>query len=167
MLLFAWSSPSHAATVDITVELVPGTTQWTLSLQSLGTPVGGIMLEISNSLGGFTSTLPFPPVICALACEGLGSPTQPFSLTLPAPGGPPPFLPLPNGPLGYFSATTSSPSEILVLPGDTIFGATAIDTNGSPILDYAIHVIPEPSVAALLLATAMLGGTLRRRVRAE
>jgi hypothetical protein len=164
LVSFARPSPSHAATVDITVALVTGTNQWTLSLQSL-TDVGGIMLEISNSLGVFTPILPIPPVICTLACQGLGEPNQPFSLTLPAPGGPPPFLPLPNGALGYFSATTSSASEIIVLPGDRIFGMTAIDTTGAPILDYAIHVIPEPSVAGLLCAALIAGSRLRRRAR--
>jgi hypothetical protein len=157
--VLAGASQSRAAAIDITVERVPGTNNWTLHVDShTGVSLGALELVVSNSLGGFTTSLPVPPVECALGsttnCPGIGPGTYDFALAVPLSLYPVAFAPL-VGPeqsadLGYFTSTASL-SDIQVLPGDNDGHVSAFDTNGAPIFDALIRVVPEPGSSALAI----------------
>jgi hypothetical protein len=166
---FAQSSRCLAASVDITVELVPGTTNWLLRVSShVSEPVGGISLTLSNSLGDFTPAITVPPTYCVQdSCMPVAGPdTHTFSLAiLNSIYGGQLFQELvpPNGEtiLGSFASLTSSKGDIQVLPsilqGNDL---TVIDVNGAPIPGYSIHVVPEPVPSGLALL-ALLTATRR------
>ncbi|HTO54386.1 MAG TPA: hypothetical protein VMR50_13465 [Myxococcota bacterium] len=161
-ILFARPSQGVAAAVDITVSLVPGTTDWQLVVDSSSpSPVGGIALVLSNSLSGFVTDLgQYATVICADdGCPGIdpGS-TYSFSLSIPITMYPltlqeivPPFG---HAVLGTFHTSTSSAADIQVLPAFN--GLTVIDTDAHLIPDFSIQVVPEPGIAGLFAASLAL-----------
>ena len=171
---FAVSSRSLAASVDITVALVPGTTTWLLHVSSHAPEsVGGISLTLSNSLGDFTPAIPVPPTYCIQASwmPVAGPGTHTFSLAilnsvyggqlfqeLVAPGG--------DAVLGSFASLTSSKADIQVLPS-ILQGtdSTLLDMNGAQIPGYAIHIVPEPALAGFALLALVTAARTRARGR--
>src|SRR5262249_44663222 len=113
------------------------------------------------SLGAFTPQS--PPVCPSGTCISLDPlPPPGFNILhlLPNPG-----FPLLSGPTlspvvlgGFFSSTFG----VQLLPGDSVFGYTALGESGP--LDVSIKLVPEPEVGALVLLALAALGWVRRRV---
>ena len=148
LLVFVSASRAGAAAVDITLSLETGTTRWDLVLgSSLSKQVGGLFLVPSESLGSFTQL-----VGASNPCVCLPGDPVPLSLSF----SPPLFVSTGPGVLvGYFSSSVNQASLVQLLPGDDLAGGTVFDAFGAPILDYAIHIVPEPVAAALLALAAL------------
>ncbi|HTO68248.1 MAG TPA: hypothetical protein VMR31_00170 [Myxococcota bacterium] len=173
-VLFARPSSGAAASIDLTVALVPGTSHWLLQVDSQSaSPVGAIDLVVSDSLGNFVPAVQLPPVYCVQAdgagCLPSSTGTHSFSLAIPLSIYPVQLQalagPFGHAVLGYFDAFTSSPAHVQVSADPALGGYSVFDTNAAPILDVAIHVVPEPrSAVPFALAAALL---LAARLRAS
>jgi hypothetical protein len=154
LAIFAAASRVPAASVDITVSLVPGTATWDLTLDIAAPALGvhSVALTVSNSLGPFTLAIPGEQPICFIPEGCYGTPFG-FNLVLlgfATPIGPGQVL------LGQFNSEVTSAAIVQVLPGDDAVGGTVFDLFGNA-LDYSIRVVPEPPVSGLLPLLAVLG----------
>jgi hypothetical protein len=170
--LFAVASPASAAAVDIRVSLVPGTTDWTLSVRTEpGVEFGRLELAVAPFDSLHLNPLPGPPVICAYYLGG-------------CPGE---FLPLPNGLSSFYvvGGFVTQDTTALLVPsgGEASLGtfrsqvtaaalvtvvapqfseSAAFDVRGAPITSYSITVTPEPTA---LIWLALGAGILLRLTR--
>jgi hypothetical protein len=166
--LLVAAAPARAALVDIFISHVTGGND--LRVDSLSpTGIGAVSLALSDSLGAFTPAFPLPPDVCIFASCGTppGLPPGFHELSLegtPLFGGPP-FVdtlvpPFGSRVLGTFNSTVTSPDLVQVLPDYSAL----YDVNGLPLLDFAIHVVPEPGLGALLLLSLGASVLWKRRV---
>jgi len=159
LAIFAAYSRAEAASVNLTLAQVPGTTVWDLEMTSL-TPVGAVGVTVTSTLLTFTPVdgrIQGYPGSCALGSSAFCVPYLLLSFA-------PPILATSQTLLGYFNSSDPT-DEALLSTADYFFGGTAFDATGAP-LDYSLSTIPnpvpEPALAGFV-ALGLLGALIRRR----
>jgi len=162
------SGSARAASVDITAELIPGQSGplygWSLRVSTNGfVAVGAIGLVVSG-FDSFDVNLGYPPIdplYSGLFHDYVGDGRDVLLLVAPSLGQAM-VPPLTNALLGTLRGPNSSLAGVKIGSCDDLCGGTVFDQDGNVYAgSYAIHVIPEPAVAALALAGVAALAALR------